>query len=805
MARVLGAPGLVRREVERAEMWLTPPGTWASPSDITGTPVPAQVPGTVASALRDAGQWRDGDARDLDAEDAWFRCRVAVPPGDGALRVRFEGVATGAAIWVDGVAHAPAVSALRPHVIELSPTTHGELEVVFVCRALATTLAQKWPRPRWKTRLVPSQNLRFVRTPLIGRMPAFSPGPAPVGPLRPIVIERAGTVDVVRARVRASIGDALDAGEVTVELALAAPLGAPPTLRVGTFATTLSLDADGRTARGVLHVDAPARWWPHTHGAPVLHPVRVDTEAGSIELSAVGFRALDWPTPEAPVRVNGQPCFVRGGAWLPLDPVRMIADAPALRAALTQLRDAGANMLRVPGTGMYETDAFYALCDELGILVWQDALLANLDYPTDDGFTSELRAELDALLDRVEASPCLAVVCGGSEVEQQATMWGHPPGELGWPLLDEVGAVARARRPDVAVVRNSPTGGPLPFHVGAGVAHYYGVGAYRRPLEDARRARVRFASECLALANLGDDPRVAIDVGVPRDVGASWDFADIRDHYLALLYGVDPRALRELEPTRYVALSRVVSGQVMAATYGEWRSGGVTHGALIWHWNDVAPGAGWGVVDVRGAPKAAYWHLRRAWAPVALVASDEGQDGVWLHVRADRPEVLVGATLEVRVLRDGALELARGSQRVDGPVDVAVDALLGRFMDTAYAYRFGPPGHDAVVATVRDARGALLADTVHFPVGRPAAGAADLGLAATLEHRGDGQTLVLTTARLAHAVAIAAPGCVLGDDYVDVVPGQPREVPFTLPAAAAPTTITLTPLNGPPVALTLIG
>src|SRR6185437_12849898 len=181
-------------------------------------------------------------------------------------------------------------------------------------------------------------------------------------------------------------------------------------------------------------------------------------------------------------------------------------------------------------------------------------------------------------------------------------------------------------------VPSTPWGGDLPFRPDRGVAHYYGVGAYRRPLEDARRAEVKFAAECLAFANLPDEP-TEWKAGVPRDVGAGWDFEDVRDHYLRELFALDPVALRSTDPERYLELSRQVSGEVMAEVFGEWRRAGSTcHGGLVLWLPDVRPGAGWGVLDHRGSPKVAYHNLRRVLRPVAVWSTDEGLDGIVAHV-----------------------------------------------------------------------------------------------------------------------------------------------------------------------------
>ena len=150
---------------------------------------------------------------------------------------------------------------------------------------------------------------------------------------------------------------------------------------------------------------------------------------------------------------------------------------------------------------------------------------------------------------------------------------------------------------------------------------------------------MKFASECLAFANVPDSRPSTRSCGggrvarapsawksrVPRDGGAGWDFEDVRDAYLQQLFGVDPLALRSADPERYLGLGRAVSAEVMAATLGEWRRRGSTcSGALVWFLRDLWAGAGWGVIDVHGRPKSAYWALRRAFAPRALFLTDRG-------------------------------------------------------------------------------------------------------------------------------------------------------------------------------------
>ena len=180
--------------------------------------------------------------------------------------------------------------------------------------------------------------------------------------------------------------------------------------------------------------------------------------------------------------------------------------------------------------------------------------------------------------------------------------------------------------PEVPYVPSSTHGGAFPHQPSMGVSSYYGVGAYLRPLSDARRSALRFAAEALAFANVPEEPTLlsmaqgqAIRVHhprwkqrVPRDLGAGWDFDDVRDHYLAQLFDLDPMRLRYADHERYLALSRVASGEVMAAAFSEWRrERSSCRGALVWFLRDLWPGAGWGLIDAQGLPKAAYYYLKR--------------------------------------------------------------------------------------------------------------------------------------------------------------------------------------------------
>ncbi len=314
-------------------------------------------------------------------------------------------------------------------------------------------------------------------------------------------------------------------------------------------------------------------------------------------------------------------------------------------------------------------------------------------------------------------------------------------GELFYELLP---GLVRESGVDALYVPSAPCGGELPFRPNRGIANYYGVGSYLRPLEDVRRAEVRFAAECLAFSNvpgrdaieqmLPEEPgelvvhHPAWKAGVPRDEGVGWDFDDVRDHYLQLLFGVDARELRRYDHERYLELSRIVTGEVMAEVFGEWRrAGSPCGGGLVLWLTDLLPGAGWGVIDDRGVPKLAYHHLKRALAPVAVWTVDEGLGGVVAHVANDRPEPLV-ASLRVALYRDGEVRVEEAAKPIElqphSQREWNVETLVGCFVDAAWAFRFGPPMQDAIVVSLeRDGspeRGSnVIGQAVRFPAGRP--------------------------------------------------------------------------------------
>lgn len=765
---------------------------------------PARVPGTVAAAVPGAD--------DLDASDWWFRTSFAAEPAQAGEEVllRLGGIATVAEVFLNGELVLRSDSMFLEHSVDVGGLLGERNELHVRCLALGPLLAERRkPRARWRTKLVSEGNLRFFRTMLLGRCPGFAAGPPAVGPWRPVTLERrtAAAVDELALRPRLEGDD----GRLAISAGVRGTTTATVEVEGPTGAHRGELTVDGGVLSGELTIPGVATWWPHTHGEPALYRVSLrDGDGAVLHTSRVGFRELVNARPDdLALQVNGRPVFARGALWTPAEWPGLAPSEDELRRTLEHVRDAGMNMVRLPGTGTYETAAFHDLCDELGLLVWQDFMFANLDYPiADDGFRALVEEEAKQVLGRIAGRPSTAVLCGNSEIEQQVAMLGLDPelgrGELFGELLPELAAQAGA---DAIYLPSAPSGGDLPFRSDRGVANYFGVGGYRRPLEDARRAEVRFASECLALSNVPDEASVPVHdprwkQGVPRDAGSGWDFEDVRDHYLELLYGVDPVRLRSVDHARYLELSQAVTGEVMSATFSEWRrAGSPCQGGLVLWLRDLVAGAGWGLLDHRGDPKVALRHVGRALAPVAVSMTAEGLNGVDVHVANDRSGP-VSARLRVALYRNLEQPVEQGEQEIEvGAHDAlrfGVEELVGRFVDADWAYRFGPPGHDAIVATL-EGEGGMLSQAFHFPAGPPSAqwSSAALGLTGEAsEDGGGGVRLIVRSTRLAYGVRVAADGFRSSDDAFSVEPGGERHVRLLpMEAGAQPGPMTLTALN----------
>ena len=271
---------------------------------------------------------------------------------------------------------------------------------------------------------------------------------------------------------------------------------------------------------------------------------------------------------------------------------------------------------------------------------------------------------------------------------------------------------------DAVYIPSAPCGGDLPFRPGRGIGTYYGVGCYRLPLEDVRRAGVRFAAECLAFSHVPDEE--AIEEMLPRRPGGSsaiircgrrasrartsadWDFEDIRDHYLKLLFGVDAAELRRVDRTALPGALARADRRDPGRGVRRVAPGGLARAAAgsCCGCTTCCPGAGWGVIDHRGSAQG------RLPPPQARACADRRVDGRRAAGRCRRARGQRRPRPVERVSARGAVSRTRApcgerlrprsSWSRTARAQWNVEAVIGHFVDAGMdiPLRAAGPGHD---------------------------------------------------------------------------------------------------------------
>lgn len=723
---------------------------------------------------------------DFDDYDWWHRATIEA---DKPVCIEFLGLTFPATVFVDGSPAAECESMFLPVRVELSAGSH---EVCVVFRSMNAWLRTRRPRGRWRSSLVSSAGLRWARTTLIGRAPVYGNLPAPVGFWRPISTtpmdlrsEVVVTADAVTgiAEVKGVISSADD---VRVDVSISGPSGA-----VTAAGSTWS--SGGEFSFSAL-INDPQVWWPNGYGPQNLYRMSVRVGDHTLAERTFGFRSVESVSDDGGfgLLINGVAVFCRGVTWSPPDPVRLTVDENTMRAHLKSFADAGANMVRIVGGLVYEQAEFWEQCAQLGLMVWQDVMQATFDPP--DTVSALIVRELVALLDSVSGNPALTVVSGGNETLQRPEMLGIERGDFAMPLVDSSLPAVVAERSDVVYVRASPAPPPnaddLAIRPDTGIAHWFGVGGYLRPVTDVRSAGVRFAAECLAFANPPSSAAIERYFGttavaghhpdwkaeVPRDRGSSWDFEDVRDFYVREIFGEDPLVVRRIDPERYLELGRLAIAEAMVQCFAFWRQDNSgCSGALVLTGKDLRPGPGWGLMDVDGVAKPALQALRRIWAPVAVVVSNAGLSGVRIDLYNDTPETVAG---ELELVATNFL----GRPTVNVKHAVAIPGrssltyfdseLSGGFRDLSHSFRFGAPAADGIEATLRFAGSqSHVRDAV---IVHPRPGQANPGIrAAAAEVDDDNWSLEVSADVALRYVSVEVPGWVPSDNYFHLLAAKP--------------------------------
>ncbi|WP_144392657.1 glycoside hydrolase family 2 protein [Pleionea sediminis] len=737
------------QKVELAEGWTlfkTRPAECVSPEDIESHHIgkfTAQVPSTVAMHAMDAGEDIWHPSYDFDDYDWWYCLNFADNEHKTFAKIllNFEGLATLTTVWLNGELILDSDNMYRGFEVDITQRIQSNNTLVILFHSKNNFLTQRHPRPRWKTKLVDNQNMRWLRATVLGHVDVWTPPIKAVGPWRPIHLVYKSDFDAVECSVRTYAKNnkryfELD-GKVT-----SLDVDKKWTYRIELNGQSYPVNINECSGNSDIvssyaEVEDCDLWWPHTHGKPTCYEYQLVATSNEMDVllksEKIGFKSIRFDEQLNQLLVNGEPIFCRGTCWTLSDYRSLNSSYDNLLNHLTLLKDAGVNMIRVGGTMIYESDDFYSICDFLGILVWQDFMFASMDYPFEDEvFYSNIIAEVNYQLQRLQFHPSISVFCGNTDVEAQAAMFGMPR-EI-WThafYTDVLSKACGSSRKDAHYFPSSPTGGVMPFHLNEGVSHYWGTGAYMHTFPDSDAFSVRFCSEGMGLSHIPVQQTINQVVSkqtlfpycndwtkrIPRDLGAGWDFDDIREHYLREVFKVDPIFLKRSDVDRYIKLSKIVTGYVIAKTYESWRRhDSQCNGGLIWFNKDFWPCAGFGIIDSNDIPKPAYYLIAQSWQTQSVIITQDGLNGSYLTVINESSEMLE-CDLVIELFKELDVSVADTSVKIsvasNQKIHFSLEALFDRFLDPSYSYRFGQPQFDIIVAKLmRNTK--LISDSVCF-------------------------------------------------------------------------------------------
>ena len=563
---------------------------------------------------------------------------------------------------------------------------------------------------------------------------------------------------------------------------------------------------EGATAQGreagdgwdTVTVHNPKRWWPNGYGEQPLYRAEVTLVDGDGQMldiwsRRIGLRTMtmnrekdQWGECFAH-EVNGVKIFAMGADYIPEDNILSRVTPERTRRLLEDAAAANHNCIRVWGGGYYPDDWFFDICDELGLIVWQDFMFACASYELDADFERNISAEIRDNVRRIRHHACLGLWCGNNEMETQTLDGAWKPSvkqKCDYIKIFEhiIPKILEEEDPATFYWPSSPSSGgnyDNPWDENRGDTHYWAVWHGNKPFTDYRNYYFRYMSEfgfqsfpCLKTVEAFTAPE---DRNIfsrvmemhQRNTAANGKIMS----YLSATY---------LYPTDFEILlyaSQLL--QAEAIRYGIEhfrRNRGRCMGAVVWQLNDIWPVASWASIDYFGRWKALHYAEKRAFAPVMISCEETGElserpfcvaqpepieKSVRLHVANETME-------RVKGLVKWALRRASGEVILDGTEEVSVEPLSGVWLskkdfssydelEVYISYSFEQNG-----VTVSEGT-SLFTAPKHFRFQNPG-----------LSLRREGNTLIVKAQAYAQKVAVeGVDGDVkLSDNFFDMNPGE---------------------------------
>ena len=414
----------------------------------------------------------------------------------------------------------------------------------------------------------------------------------------------------------------------------------------------ISLSSGINVVRFDFSIPNPRKWWPNGLGEPHLYPLKHIVTFGGREvaegLTNVGLRTIklvqqmDSAGRSFYFKLNDVPIFIKGANYIPQDNFLPRVSDSAYQELIRSAANAKMNMLRVWGGGVYEKDIFYDLCDQYGILVWQDFMFANAMYPGTPEFIKSIQGEVTQQIVRLRNHPCIALWCGNNEIEEGWKNWGwskqykysvEDSTQIWRNYLTTFGpainsAVSKFDTLRAYIMSSPRHGWGKKESLSEGDMHYWGVWWGKEPFQIYEKKVGRFMSEFgfQGFPSLTTINKVTLPADrelnslVLKSHQKHPSGFELIDEYMKRDY----RTPKNFESYAYVSQLLQATG-MKTAIEAHRRAKPDCMGTLFWQFNDCWPVVSWSARDYFGIGKAFYYQLKNEFATVLVSAvTDSG-------------------------------------------------------------------------------------------------------------------------------------------------------------------------------------